>query len=325
MREKLKILHIIKLVGVYGAERHLQILLPRLNREKYDITLLALLEPSNPMDGYLKKMSHSGVSTSRIFTKKSIDLPLVLKLARFIASGNYKIVHTHLLHADLYGVLAAKLVLCPIIVSSKHYPDAFYAETKAYRAAKFVGRFVNQYIAISKDVVRHCVEDEQIPPEKVKLIYYALEMSNEGMKFSIRDELGIKKDEIVLVIVGRLEDVKGHKYLIQAMKLLKDKGLEPKLVVLGDGTLRKGLQTLAGDSGLSDNIFFIGYRDDVHSVISDSDIFVLPTLGEGFGLAILEAMACGKPVISTNIMCVPEVVADGESGILVKTQDEKSL
>ena len=120
-----RILHIQKVTGICGSENHLLTLLPRLDRPKYEVTFLILVEPDKPMDDYIELMEKAGVKTMRMIIRRDIDPFLLFRLWRFIRHGRFDIVHTHLIHGDLYGTLAAKLAGIKKISSTKHNDDAF--------------------------------------------------------------------------------------------------------------------------------------------------------------------------------------------------------
>jgi len=140
-----------------------------------------------------------------------------------------------------------------------------------------------------------------------------------------REELGIANDCILIVTAGRLVPVKGQSYLITAFAQVITEIPNIRLVFLGDGVLRGELSGQVKTLGLEKQVLFLGMRSDVPEIISCSDLFVLPSINEGFGVVLLEAMAMKCPIVATNVGGVPEVVLDGETGILVPPGDPVQL
>lgn len=142
-----------------------------------------------------------------------------------------------------------------------------------------------------------------------------------------RKELSMRENSIYLVSIGRLIKRKGFEYLIQALAILSEKGIDLRLILIGDGPERTALEALAAETGVSDHVLFAGRVDDKTKFLylSASDIFVLPSIHEGFGIVLLEAMSCSLPVVATNRGGQTEIIKDGRNGTLVPTADADSL
>ena len=140
-----------------------------------------------------------------------------------------------------------------------------------------------------------------------------------------RQEIGVEDDCFLIVTAGRLVPVKGYTYLVAALAQVITEIPNIRLVFLGDGELRGELSGQVKTLGLEKQVLFLGMRNDVPEIISCSDLFVLPSINEGFGVVLLEAMAMKCPIVATNVGGVPEVVLDGETGILVPPGDPVQL
>jgi N-acetyl-alpha-D-glucosaminyl L-malate synthase BshA len=143
----------------------------------------------------------------------------------------------------------------------------------------------------------------------------------------IRDELNIKQNETIIIFIGTLKPVKGVQYLIEAMEILRQKNLDVKLLLIGDGKEKQNLEKLVKKLKLEKHVKFIGkiQNEEIPKYMALSNIFVLPSLSEGFPLTILEAMACGLPIVTTMVRGIPEVVEDGENGFLVEPKNPKEI
>ncbi len=141
----------------------------------------------------------------------------------------------------------------------------------------------------------------------------------------MRDSLGLDADAPVAGMVCRLVEQKGVTYGLQAFAQVSAQMPEARLLIAGDGPLRESLEQEAQALGLADCVQFLGWRDDVDRLMSAFDLLLMPSLWEGFGLVILEAMARQLPVVATAVSAIPEIVVDGETGLLVPARDVDAL
>jgi len=324
-----KICHIAKATGVAGSENHLLTLLPGLDKAKYQVTLVLLVEQDKPLDDFVHRFDEEGVQVKRVLIRGDMDPLLVWRLHRLLREGNYDLVHTHLIHADLYGTLAAKLAGVPIIVSTKHNENVFRRHSFYAFLDRTAARFADKIITISDSLKRFAVEVEGLDAEKIVRIHYGLGPTHASIddpdRLSLRAELGIGREIPLAAIVARLIPQKGHVYLLHAFRRVLEALPEAKLLVVGEGYLRGELESLAEELGVASNVIFTGFRQDVPRIMGGIDLFVLSSLWEGFGLVLLEAMAAGKPVVATNVSAIPEIVLDGETGILVPLNDPEPM
>jgi len=144
-------------------------------------------------------------------------------------------------------------------------------------------------------------------------------------KKNVRSQLGIESDDLFLVNVGRLTLQKGQKYLIEAMTKVVKLNSRVKLIIFGEGELKEELQKLISKYSLKENIKILQPRRDIIKVLASADLFVFPSLWEGFSMVLVEAMAVGIPIIATNVTGINEIVINGINGILVKSKDSESL
>ena len=322
-----RITHIIKATGIAGAERHLITMLPELDRQRFDICVIILTEPKKPVDQLLITLQQTGVKSERMIIKGHADLYLVFRLARRLRDLDPCVVHTHLLHADLYGTVAARMAGVPAIISSRHNDDPFRARWPLSFLLRIINRYTNRFIAISERVRAFTVKTEKVPVSVVDTVYYGLAVDTEYNRHVIdaRDEFGLLLKGPLLVCAARLTEQKGHKWLLRAFRSVVDQLPETSLLLLGDGPLREHLEDTVVNLDLAKNVKFAGWRTDVMNILPSTDLFVLASEWEGFGLAILEAMSFSLPIIATKVGGIPEVVLDGETGWLVKARDSDAL
>jgi glycosyltransferase involved in cell wall biosynthesis len=161
-----------------------------------------------------------------------------------------------------------------------------------------------------------------VEPERIRLIHSGID----PQRFDrCADGSASAEYEAVVGIIASLEERKGHRYLFEAAAILKQRGHRIKYLVAGEGSARRELEERVKALNLGDEVRFCGFVSDAPAFLSQIDIFILPSLYEGLGVAVLEAMAAGKPVIASRVGGLPELVADGETGLLVAPKNVEGL
>jgi glycosyltransferase involved in cell wall biosynthesis len=320
-----RILHVHKVRGVAGSERHLQFLLPRLDPRRFEVTLLLLVPRQGAVDEYIRFFGDTSVGTARMEIRADVDPRCLLDVYRFIRNGAFDLVHTHLIHADLYGGVAARLAGVRRVVMTRHNDDPFrrgMVGTLWRRAA----RNADCVIVLSRHLAQFVHSVEGVNPRRIVTIPYGLDPSfGDGKADAIRDELHLMPGAPLIVSVGRLVRQKGHRHLLRAWPRVIAAHPRARLLIVGEGPLRRKLTHEAEALGVLDSITFTGWRTDVAALLPLADICVQPSLWEGFGLALLEAMAAGTCVIASRASTIPEIVLDGQTGRLVPPGDSEAL
>ncbi len=322
---KKRVVHIVKATGIHGTEKHLLTLLSGLNN-RYAVFLIVLTEPGNPLPGYFEKLKEEDINSYNVVIRSDMDPVCLWNIYRLLKKINPCLVHTHLIHGDIYGTIAAKFADIKKIISTKHNDDQFRKNRfiKALNIA--ISKKTAGIIAISSWIRDFIIKTEEVSPEKSRTIYYGLQdLPTYSETSTVRSELGIPGDTVVVGIIARLVKQKGHKYLIDAFCRAREKNSDILLLIVGDGDLKNELLQQVKEKGLEEAVVFTGYREDTVRMLSVIDVFVHPSLWEGFGLSILEAMAKGKAVIATKLSAIPELVIDGETGILVPSEETDIL
>jgi glycosyltransferase involved in cell wall biosynthesis len=297
----MRVLHVHRIGGIGGSERHLLTLLPALAERGVDVSFLGLDDPSRAPDPFYDALT---VPYERLAAPRDVDPALAWRVAR--ASRNADLVHTHLVHADVYGTLGARR-----LVSTKHNDDPFRAGAFRF-VERALARRAARVIAITQALARFQIERVGLPPDKVEVIHYGLDDLPQA--WGTNPPNAVPHDARVLLAVCRLEPQKGVDVAIRAL----DEIPGAHLVVLGEGPQRMELERLAGE-----RVHLPGRVPDVAAWLRRADVLVHPVRWEGFGLAVLEAMLAGLPVVATNVSSLPELV--GDAGILVPPDDASAL
>jgi glycosyltransferase involved in cell wall biosynthesis len=264
------------------------------------------------------------------------DLRALLKLYRLIRRGQFDIVHTHSSKAGFLGRIAARLARAPCIVHTPHgHVFGGYAGrllTWLYIllerwAAPFTDRIVGLTDREIHDHLDHGIgEPWQFVsiPSGVDVERFRT-LSLVAGRSEMRASLGVSPEAFLIGSVGRLEPVKGHRYLLEAFATLAPRFPELVLALVGEGELAPALRKLAERAGLSERVLFLGWREDIPALLQALDLFVFPSLNEGMGRALVEAMAAGLPIVAARAGGIPEVLDDGEAGLLVEAASAHAL
>ncbi len=262
------------------------------------------------------------------------DLRALWRLYRIMARGGYHLVHTHSSKAGMLGRWAARFARVPVIVHTPH-GHVFYGYygrilTKLFiLMEKFTASFTDAIITLTPRGKDEHVKLGIAAQERFHVVHSGVDIDRyraAGADPEVkRKELGLTRGEPIVLSVGRLEPVKGHRYLINAVPSVLKELPQARVLLCGDGALRGELEGLARNLGVAEEVIFLGEREDVPELLAASDLFVLPSLNEGMGRAVVEAMAAGKAVIATDVGGVPDLVADGESGLMVEAESPEQL
>ncbi|GAB4473999.1 MAG: glycosyltransferase [Anaerolineae bacterium] len=322
----MRVVHMIRSFGIAGAEQHLLRLLPGLAERGLDVRLALLEEPRYPMDVYCSLMAERGIPVDRIPYRGHVNPPAFFQIVRYLRRIRPDLLHTHLIHADVFGQLAGRLAGVPLAVSSRHGANEFLRSLLIPRLARAVTSSAQRVICISDGVAQFVREVDRFKPDRVRVIHYGIETPVSTLtREEARAALGIDHQGPLAGAFGRLIPVKGHDVLLDAFARAVARHPDARLVIVGDGPLRDDLQAQAERLGVGGSVYFAGWIDNAHRLMPACDLVVIPSRSEGFGLVTLEAMGCSLPVIATRVMALPEIVVDGETGLLVPPDDPAAL
>ena len=319
-----KILHIIATLEIGGAEVQLINLIRNLNRNNY-ASMVCCIARGGPLVAELKEL---GIKVVILGKERKLNPSVLLPLYRLIKNERIDIVHTQMFRANLWGRIAAILAGVPVIIATEHGLNP-WKNFIHITVNRILAEFTDGIISVSAVGRRIRIQREGIKPEKIVTIHNCVDLRlfDRAADFdnNIRQEFSIGSDECVVGVVGRLQEVKGIRYLIEAVADLRQTVPTARLLVVGDGPFKQSLMNLVQKLGLDEQVIFTGYRRDIPQMMNTMDVFVLPSLREDLPLSLIEAMAMRKPVVATSVGGIPEVVVDGETGILVPPKDSTTL
>jgi glycosyltransferase involved in cell wall biosynthesis len=318
----MRAVHISKVTGIAGSEAHLLRLLPGLASRGIDVRMVVLEAPRHPARDYAAAMVAHGVPTDIVPIYQHLDPTLIRRLTRLLREYHPDIVHTHLIHGDLYGIPAAGRAKVPCILSTRHNDDAFRRRFLLRALNRALMRRAARVITISHALARFTIEIEGTPPEKVVPIHYGLEapaLDGEARQRA-RARLGVDEGTPLVGAVGRLVWQKGFDVLLDAFHQVRRSLPQVRLVIVGDGPLRAPLRQQATRLGIERMVDFAGWRPNARDLMPAFDVLAVPSRWEGFGLVTLEAMGCARPIVASKVSALPEIVVHGETGLLVPAE-----
>jgi glycosyltransferase involved in cell wall biosynthesis len=316
-----KVLHLHKLTGVSGSEGHLLALLPALRERGVDARFLGLDVPGTDAGRFYEHLDRLSVPYRSVRCGFDVSPRMARDVVRAVRAERPDLVHTHLVHADVYGGIAARVLGIPVI-STRHNDDRYLLGPFRYIDRAFA-RPARKLITIS-DAVRRFLERAGHDPAKLVTIRYGLDELPAAPSDPTPAEAGIPAEAPLAVAVGRLIEQKDHATLLRGFALVRAELPQARLAILGSGPLEAETQRLAAELGLEDAVTLPG-RTDIRDWLARADVFVHTSRWEGFGIVLLEAMLAGLPVVATRVSAVPEVVAEGETGLLVEPGDHDKL
>ena len=323
----INLLHLINGFGIGGAEKHLLAALRRFDRGRFRIFVCSVGQ-----GGPLQSEFEATDVPVAVFVKRGrFDLTLVDRVARFIRRERIQVLQTALFYADVIGVAATRLCSGPAVISVEHAShgehDTLRVSPRHILAYRWALKHVDRVVAVSEEIRDTVVRIRKVPPRKVITIPNGIEILPvpPGLREKTRTELGVELDQPILGIVGRLDEVKGHRVLFDAMTRVRYRFPDVVCLVVGDGPIRNDLEAEIRRLGLDRAVRFLGFRKDMQSLYAAMDALVMPSITEGLPITLLEAMAAGKTVVASRVGGIPEVVTDEETGLLVPSRDAEVL
>ncbi|MCS7008081.1 MAG: glycosyltransferase family 4 protein, partial [Gaiellaceae bacterium] len=311
------VLHMQKVAGISGSEGHLLQLLPDLRSRGWRVEFLMLHEEEPGARTFARELERRGVPVHAIRVRADVDPLAFGEVLAVLARRRPQVLHTHLVHADVYGQLAGSATRVPLRLSTKHGFNWFRESRLFALADRTVASLAHVHIAISRGLARYLAEMEGFDETAFEIVHYGLRSAGEARCYEGREPR--------LLCVGRLIPVKGHLVLLRALARARLRLPALTLDLAGHGPLEPALRELVRELGLGGAVRFLGFVSPVQAAIERAAVVVVPSLGEGFGMVALEAMERARPVIASAVGGLPEIVALGETGLVVPAWDANAL
>jgi len=308
----LRIMQYITPSHIGGAEVHVATLAEKLRERGHQVTLVC--PRGRPL---VPELLARGLPVRTPITTGKLDPVMLARLTWWLRRDRVQVIHTHLSTASLLGSWAARLAGIPALA------------TVHGLNTRTCFNYAHAIIAVSNAVKQHLVA-QGMAADRITVVHNGVDLralSRPDESKRVREALALPAGAPVLITVGRLVPAKGHRDLLEAVAMLgqEPRWAELRLLVVGTGALLPQLQREAEGRGLGPRVIFCGFHRDVLPFLQTADVFVLPSIQEGLSLSALEAMALGKPVVACRVGGTPEVVVDGETGLLVAPGEPREL
>jgi sugar transferase (PEP-CTERM/EpsH1 system associated) len=308
---KIRVVHVSLGLDVGGMEKLLTEFARHVDRGRFDLHFVALQKRGK----LAAELESAGHRVSSLDKPPGLRPGLVWRLMKLLRKLRPDIVHTHNTIACFYAAPAARLARVPAIVHTRH-GQRYGATRRQNLLFRLLSRFVDRIVCVSEDSGQLSIR-EGIDPQKVSTIRNGIDL----VRFACRQP----NHGGPAVLVARLSPEKDVETLLRATALVLRTWPDFRLNIVGDGVSRRKLEELAAQLELGDHVCFFGEVQGIPDLLSQAAMFVLPSLTEGISLTLLEAMAGGLPVVATAVGGNPEVVKDGETGLLVEPRSPKPL
>ena len=269
-------------------------------------------------DGFLfREAGKRGIRTFPIEIRNDLDLRPIFFLRRLIRTERYDIVHFHTKRAHALSLWLGRVHpgIKYVVTRRMDYPVR-----RSWYNHYLYNRQVDGIVAISREIGELLVKGG-VHRERIRVIHSGIDAA----PFEKARPVGTSAGPPVIGTVAVLEERKGHRFLLEAAALLKQQGHRLIYRFAGEGSERKRLEKIAMELGLREDVVFAGFVSDIPSFLATIDLFVLPSVHEGLGVAVLEAMAAGKPLVATSVGGIPELVEDRVTGLLVPPKNPSAL
>ncbi|MEW6077769.1 MAG: glycosyltransferase family 4 protein [Thermodesulfobacteriota bacterium] len=347
MTDRVSVMHIITRMDMGGSAQNTLLTCLGLDRKRYRVILVTGLSRESRMtpaetesvESGLEKARRQGVEIIRLpALVRSVhplyDVDAMLQLWRIIRREKPDIVHTHTSKAGILGRWAAWLARTPVIVHTPH-GHVFYGHFAALFSKLFLlterltAPITHHLVALTRGERDDYLSLRLFADDRMRIIHSGVDidafLAAPGDDPGIRRELGIPERAAVVGTVGWLQSVKNPAGLLEAMIPLLRSRPDLYLVFVGKGDLESDLKQKAAEAGVDVKVVLAGWRRDIPAVMRAFDVFVLPSLNEGMGRVVVEAMASGRPVVASNVGGIPDMVRNGDNGFLVDPRDPGAL
>ena len=336
---RIRVLRVISRLNIGGPAVHVAMLGRPSSAGRFDSKLVTGVE--NPGEGtMLDLVRGQGIEPiviPEIADSASLgprDAIALWKLMRVVRQFRPHIIETHTAKAGLLGRLAGRLTGTPVLIHTfhGHVLHGYYsptANTLLRWAERALASMTTRIIAVSDQVRLDLIGYGVATPDKITVVPLGLDlapfMDGQQRRGQFKTELGVPQDAPLVGIVGRIFSIKNHALFVDAAVRVLQKIPDARFVIVGDGILRGDIEDRINRAGVAGCVFITGWRQDLPAIYASLDVLAVTSNNEGTPFAAIEAMAAGVPVVATNVGGMPDLVHDGETGLLVPPRDAEAF
>jgi glycosyltransferase involved in cell wall biosynthesis len=322
------VLHVCDKFGVAGSSIHgvsrlFSWWFPRFDTSRFEVSLVGL----KAQEAASRLLEDQGISVTHL-GRGRFDPRTLTDLVRLVRERETRVLHVHGYAAADFGRLAARATGAALVLH-EHFADPKMPSYQAL-ADRLLAGLTDRAIAVSGSTRDFLVRDRRVPPARVRVIWNGAPLAefapvSPEQAARTRAALGLPSDALVVGTIGRLNEQKGHRYLLDAAPAVFRRHPQARLLIVGDGDLSEALRQQAEALGIQGRVVFAGHRSDVRELLGAIDVVCLPSLYEGTPLALFEAMAAARPIVASAVDGCAEILADGVTGLLVPPRDPAAL
>ncbi|MDZ7333335.1 MAG: glycosyltransferase [candidate division KSB1 bacterium] len=335
--DRIRVLYLIDILCISGGtEINLFRLLSNLDKDRFDIIVCPLYPQDSPM---IQMMRENDIQVEPILVPKIYDLNAIrqsIKLRRLIQDNCIDIVQTIHLSSDFFGSIVARWAGVKAIISSRR--DMGFQETRRrhWLMRRFSNYFADLILTNSKIMQREIICKEHVSSNKISMVYNGLDPCQFTKTVNKKKkvlELGLHEDKFIITVISNIRPIKGLEFFIEAASKVTKNCPNVQFIIVGGDAIaadqlvgyKQKLVQLIRQLNLENKVFFLGSQSEVAEILAITDVYVQPSLSEGFSNTILEAMAAGKPVVATDVGGNPEAVLHEITGLIVPPKDSEAI
>lgn len=325
MADKIKVTWLIKGLGLGGAEHLLALAARHVDRTRFEYEVVFLLPWKRAL---VPDLEDQGIPTTCLHRTRPLDPRVIGQIARHLRGRKTDILHAHLPYTGIVGRIAARWAGVPGVIYTEHNLQERY-QWMTRVANQVTMRLCDVTIAVSDEVRNSLLRSPLARRARVQTILNGVDVDSlseaAGSGHGVREEFGIAPGRLVVGVVNVFRPQKRLDLWIDAARLIARAEPETTFMVVGDGPMAGEIRAQAERAGLDGRILFPGLRRDAPRLMAAFDVFMLSSVYEGLPVAVLEAMALGRPVVATRVGGLPSVIEDGLHGLLVDAGDPAAL
>jgi glycosyltransferase involved in cell wall biosynthesis len=309
--------------SIHGVSRLFSWWFPRFDPTRFAVSLVGLKdrEPASRL------LEEQGIPVAHL-ARGRFDPRILKDLVSLVRTRGARILHVHGYASADFGRLAARATGAALVLH-EHFADP---RMPAYQALadRLLAGLTDRAVAVSGSTRDFLVRERHVPAARVRVIWNGAPLADFApvppeQAAQTRAALGLAADALVVGSIGRLNEQKGHRFLLEAAPAVLREHPTARFLIAGDGDLALSLRRQAEVLGIGDRVLFPGHRTDVRELLGASDVICMPSLYEGTPLALFEAMAAARPVVASAVDGCAEILVDGATGILVPARDPVAL
>jgi len=320
MKAKIKVTHLTFDMRIGGTEQVIKNLIENSNSEALDMSILCIESPLGP---FANDLLSKGIKITAFSREQGFDRTLIKQIRCYIKEHNIDVLHCHQYTPWIYGVLAAVATHAKVIFTEhgRFYPDSSSWKRKLINP--LLHKITAATTAISSATKDALATYENLPAKDIQVIYNGispLKIDSNQVR-QLRQSLNISDITLCLGTVARLDPIKNHSMMLNAFRRVLDRGVDAKLIIVGDGEMRPTIEGLIKKLALDEHVIMTGYQDNPSHYLALMDIYLLSSLSEGTSMTLLEAMSIGKPCVVTDAGGNPEIIEHKVNGLVTANDD----